>query len=143
MRAQLTSAQARLREKEATALKAARDVDRLKGLVAKEKIGRQDDAAVAASDAGAANRRTRRGGTSPPPRPAIATAEGRLRQARAGVAQSQAALQEAKTAPQQLKVTQAKADMAHARVMQAESALHHWRRRISSARRSRRHRRES
>jgi membrane fusion protein (multidrug efflux system) len=48
-RAQFAAAQGRLREKEATATKTARDVDRLRGLVAKEEIPQQQfDAAVLA-----------------------------------------------------------------------------------------------
>ena len=53
-RAQLVAAQARQREKEATAVKAARDVERLKGLVAKDEIAQQQyDAAVCVGGLGA------------------------------------------------------------------------------------------
>src|SRR6185503_9136805 len=51
-RAQFKAAQARLREKESTATKTAKDVERMKGLVAKDEIAQQQfDAAVGAADA--------------------------------------------------------------------------------------------
>ena len=51
-RARLTTAQARLREAEATAAKAARDVERLRGLLAKDEVSQQQfDTLVAAADA--------------------------------------------------------------------------------------------
>src|SRR5438874_2437733 len=51
-KARLATAQARLREQEANATRAARDVGRLKGLLAKDEISQQQfDAAVAAADA--------------------------------------------------------------------------------------------
>src|SRR5689334_8081901 len=50
-RAQLVAAQARQREKESTAVKAARDVERFKGLVAKDEIAQQQyDAAVSSAE---------------------------------------------------------------------------------------------
>src|SRR4051794_26928640 len=54
--ANLTTAQARQREREATAVKTARDVERLRGLVEKDEISRQQfDAAVAAADSARAS----------------------------------------------------------------------------------------
>src|SRR3954463_691481 len=122
-RAQLVAAQARQREKEATAVKATRDVERLKGLAAKQEIAQQQyDAAVSAAAsapaaAGAAATH-RSGGES-----AVGVAEQRARQARGGAAQAQAALQASRTGPEQLRVTKARADVANARVQQMTSAL--------------------
>ena len=54
-RARLTTAQARVREAEATAAKAARDVERLRGLLAKDEVSQQQfDTLVAAADASGA-----------------------------------------------------------------------------------------
>ena len=122
-RAQLVAAQARQREREATATKAARDVERLKGLVVKEEIPQQQfDAAVAASEsaraaADAAHSEAAAAET------AIAVAEQRARQSRGTAAQAQAAVQATRSAPQQMQVTRARAAMADARVQQSQAAL--------------------
>ena len=59
-RARLTTAQARVREAEANAAKAARDVERLRGLLAKDEISQQlFDTTVAAADAQRAGGRFR------------------------------------------------------------------------------------
>ncbi|HMF59306.1 MAG TPA: HlyD family secretion protein [Vicinamibacterales bacterium] len=122
-RAQLVAAQARQRDREATATKAARDVERLKGLVAKEEIPQQQfDAAVAASEsaraaADAAHSEAAAAET------AIAVAEHRARQSRGTAAQAQAAVQATRSAPQQIQVTRARAAMADARVQQSQAAL--------------------
>jgi len=61
--ARLTTAQARQREAEANAVKAARDVERLRGLLAKDEVSQQlFDAAVAAADAAKAASRLRKQG---------------------------------------------------------------------------------
>jgi membrane fusion protein (multidrug efflux system) len=122
-RAQLAAAQGRLREKEATATKTARDVERLKGLVAKEEIAQQQfDAAVAAADAARAAADAARSDVASS-QAAIAVAEHRAQQARGTAAQAEAALQASRTGPQQMRVTQARADVAQARVQQATAAL--------------------
>jgi membrane fusion protein (multidrug efflux system) len=122
-RAQLVAAQARQREKEATAVKAARDVERFKGLAAKEEIPQQQyDAAVAAADSARAAADAARSDVIAA-EAAIAVAEQRTRQARGTAAQAQAALQASNTGPQQLRVTRARADVANARVQQFAAAL--------------------
>jgi membrane fusion protein (multidrug efflux system) len=122
-RAQLVAAQARLREKEATAAKAARDVERLRGLVAKDEIAQQQfDAAVAASDAARASADAARSDVSTA-EANISVAEQHASQARGQASQARAALATAKTAPEQLKVTRAQAASAIARVQQAAAAL--------------------
>jgi membrane fusion protein (multidrug efflux system) len=122
-RAQLTAAQARLREREATAVKTARDVERLKGLAAKEEIAQQQyDAAVAAADSARAAADAARSDVTAA-EATIATAEQRARQARGSATQAQAALNQARTAPQQLQVTKARAAVAEAQVQHAQSTL--------------------
>jgi membrane fusion protein, multidrug efflux system len=122
-RAQLVAAQARQRERESTAVRTARDVDRFKGLVAKEEIPQQQyDAAVAAADSARASADAARSEVAAA-EAAIAVAEQRARQSRGTAAQAQAAVQATRSAPQQLQVTRARAAMAEARVQQAKSAL--------------------
>jgi membrane fusion protein (multidrug efflux system) len=121
--AQLVATQARQREKEATATKTARDVERLKPLVAKEEISQQQfDAAVAASDAARAAADAAKSDIAAA-QTAIAAAQARTAQARAAVVRAQASVQTAKTAPEQMQVTKARADAAAARVKQAQAAL--------------------
>src|SRR5437762_5159425 len=122
-RAQLVAAQARQREKEATAVKAARDVERFKGLVAKEEIAQQQyDTAMSASESARASADAAQSDVKAA-EAAIAVAEQRARQARGSAAQAQAALQAAHTGPEQLRVTKARADVANARVQQMTAAL--------------------
>ena len=122
-RANLVAAQARLREREANATKTARDVERLRPLLAKDEVSQQQfDAAVAAADAArAAVDEAKSAGAAA--QTAIAVAEQRLRQARANALQAQAQARTASTAPQQLQVTQARARAAEARVQQAAATL--------------------
>ena len=122
-RAQLVAAQARQREKEATAVKTARDVERFKGLAAKDEIAQQQyDAAVGAADSARAAADAAVSDVAAA-RATIAVAEQRTRQARGTASQAQAALQASHTGPEQLRVTKARADVANARVRQAAAAL--------------------
>jgi membrane fusion protein, multidrug efflux system len=122
-RAQLVAAQARQREKEATAVKSAKDVERMKGLAAKEEIAQQQyDAAVSSAESARAAADAAKSDVSAA-EVAISVAEQRARQARGSAAQAQAALQASQTGPQQLRVTKARADMANARVQQMTAAL--------------------
>ncbi len=122
-RAQLVAAQARQREKEATAVKAARDVERFKGLVAKDEIAQQQyDAAVSTAESARASADAARSDVHAA-EAAIAVAEQRARQSRGTAAQAQAALQASRTGPEQLRVTKARADVANARVKQFTAAL--------------------
>ncbi|MFL6279808.1 MAG: HlyD family secretion protein [Vicinamibacterales bacterium] len=122
-RAQLVAAQARQREKEATAVKAAKDISRLKGLAAKEEIAQQQyDAAVSAAESAQAAADAARSDVSAA-ESAVSVAEQRARQARGAASQAQAALQASQTGPEQLRVTRARADMANARVQQMTAAV--------------------
>ena len=122
-RAQLVAAQARQREKEATAVRAARDVERFKGLVAKEEIAQQQyDAAIATAESARAAADAARSDVTAA-EAAVSVAEQRTRQARGTASQAQAALQASNTGPQQLRVSKARADVANARVQQFAAAL--------------------
>jgi membrane fusion protein (multidrug efflux system) len=119
----LMSAQAHQREKEATATRAARDVERLRGLVQKDEISQQQfDAAVAQADSARAAADAAKSEVSAA-QGGIAVAEQRAASARGAASQAHAGLANARTAPQQLQVTEAHANSADARVRQAEAAL--------------------
>jgi membrane fusion protein, multidrug efflux system len=122
-KARLLTAQARQREQEANATRAARDVERLRGLLAKDEIAQQQfDAAVASADASKAAVESARAQVTEA-EAAIRAAESRVVQARVGRDQAGAGLRSAQTAPQQVVATRAKADSAEARVALAESAV--------------------
>jgi membrane fusion protein (multidrug efflux system) len=116
--ARLAAAQARVREAEANATKTAQDVERLKSLLAKDEIPRQQyDAAVAASAAiGAALESAR--SLVREAEIGIRVAQSRVEQARAAGEQASAQLRTAQTAPEQVTVTRARATAAQARVDQ-------------------------
>jgi membrane fusion protein (multidrug efflux system) len=119
----LVAAQAHQREKEAMAVKAAKDVDRLRPLVDKDEIPKQQfDAAVAASDAARASADAAKSDVASA-QTAITVAQQRVAQARGTAEQARAGLETARTAPQQLEVTQARAASAEARVQQVQAAL--------------------
>jgi membrane fusion protein, multidrug efflux system len=121
--ARVASAQAKLREQEATAAKAARDVERLRGLLAKDEISQQQfDAAVAAAEASRAAADSAHAQVSEA-EAGVLVAQSQVDQARAGERQALAALQAARTAPEQMKQINAKAEVAEAQVQQARSAL--------------------
>ncbi|HEY3886863.1 MAG TPA: biotin/lipoyl-binding protein, partial [Vicinamibacterales bacterium] len=117
------SAQAHLREKQATATKAAKDVDRLRGLVQKDEISQQQfDAAVAAADSAQAAADAAKSDVAAA-QDGITVAQQRAAQARAAQGQAEASLKTARTAPDQLRVIRARAASAEARVEQAQAAL--------------------
>ena len=122
-RARLTTAQARVREAEATAAKAARDVERLRGLLAKDEVSQQQfDTLVAAADAQKAGLDSARSQVAEA-EAGIRVAESKVIQAGAGAEQAHAELQAAETAPQQVSMTKARAAAADARVQQARANL--------------------
>jgi len=119
----LVTAQARVREAEANATKAAKDVERLKPLLAKDEISQQQyDAAVATANAAhaAVDSVTAQGREA---QADIQAAESRVRQAEASRDQASAQLQTAETAPQQIAATKARATAAEARVIQLRAAV--------------------
>jgi len=122
-RARLLTAQARQREQEANAVKATRDVERLKGLLAKDEIAQQQfDAAVAAAAAATASVESARAQVTEA-EAAIKASESRFNHARVGREQAGAELRSAQTAPQQVVASKARAEAAVARVSLAEVAV--------------------
>jgi len=122
-RARLVSAQARLREAEANATKASRDVERLRGLLAKDEVSQQQfDAAAAAAEAQRATADSARSQIAEA-EAGVRVAESKLAQARAGEQQAHAELQTAETAPSQIAATKARAASAEARTEQARATL--------------------
>ena len=121
--ARLATAQARQREAEANATKTAKDVERLKGLLAKDEVSQQQyDAAVAAADAARAGADSARSQIQEA-QSGIQVAQSQLIQARAGASQATAQLQTAQTVPQQVEATRARASSAEAKVMQQRAAV--------------------
>lgn len=122
-RARLTAAQSRLRESEANATRSRRDVERLKGLLAKDEVSQQQyDAAVAAADAQAAATDTARAQIAEA-EAGVRLSDSRQGQARASEQQAQAGLRSAQTGPEQVTAMRARASSAQARVEQAKASL--------------------
>jgi membrane fusion protein (multidrug efflux system) len=122
-RSQLLAAQAHVRERQATATKAEKDVERFKPLVAKEEIAQQQyDAAVASAQSAQAAAEAAQSDVAAAATN-VAVAEQRAVQARAAVTRAKAGWQSANTVPEQMKVSKAKALGAEARVKQAEAQL--------------------
>jgi membrane fusion protein (multidrug efflux system) len=122
-RARLTTSQARVREAEANAARAARDVERLRGLLAKDEISQQlFDTTVASAEAQRAAADSAKS-LVVEAEAGIRVAESKLVQARAGEQQAQAGLRSARTAPEQIAAIRAHADAADARVQQAKASL--------------------
>jgi len=117
------AARAELQLARANDTKAARDLERMKQLIAKDEISQQQyDATVAAADAARAAVASADA--------AVAEAESRSRmadrrldQARARLEQSQGDVRSAETAPQQVAAARARAAAAEAKVQQAKAAL--------------------
>jgi membrane fusion protein (multidrug efflux system) len=121
--ARLASAQAKLREQQVTVTKTTRDVERLRGLLAKDEISQQQfDAATAAADMARASTDSARAQVTEA-EAGILVAETQLAQAQAGERHAQAGLQSARTGPDVVKQTNARAEVAQAQVAQAKSAL--------------------
>ena len=122
-RARLTTAQARQREAEANAANASRDVERLRGLHAKDQVSTQRfEGAVAAADAQKAGVDSARSQVVEADA-GIRVAESRLAQARAVEQQASAGLRSAQTVPEQMAAIKARAASAQARVESAKAAL--------------------
>ena len=120
-RARLVTAQARQREMEANATKAARDVERLRGLLAKDEVSQQQfDATAAAAEAQRASADSARSQVAEA-EAGIRVAESKLAQARVGEQQAHAELQTAQTAPSQIAVTKARVSAAEAHAAQARA----------------------
>ena len=122
-RARFASAQARVRETQANYTKASQDLDRMKMLIAKDEISKQQyDAAVAAAAAAQAAQDSAQAGVDEISR-AIEAVQDRARQADAKIKEAQANLQATRTAPQQMAISRSNAQTALARVKQAQAVL--------------------
>jgi membrane fusion protein (multidrug efflux system) len=122
-KARLSAAQAHQKETEANAVKASRDVERFKGLLAKDEVPQQQyDAAVAAAAAQTATVESAKAQVVEA-EASVQAAESRLSQARAGREQAGAQLRTAQTVPQQLAASKGHAEAAQARLQLAEVAL--------------------
>jgi membrane fusion protein (multidrug efflux system) len=122
-KARLGTAQARQREAAAKAAKTAKDVERLKPLLAKDEIAQQQyDAAIAAANVDAAAAESAAAQVVEAEHE-IRVAQSRLAQAQSKRQQASAELAEAETGPEQVKVTKARAAAAEARVMQARAGV--------------------
>ena len=106
---EVEAARARLREAQANYDKVSKDLERIKSLVAKDEVSRQQyDAAVAADQSARA--------TVDAATASVATAESH-------VAQAEAAVRNAQSGPQQVRVTEARAGSATAAVQKAQANL--------------------
>ena len=120
-RARLVTAQARLREAEANATKAARDVERLRGLLAKDEVSQQQfDTTSAAAEAQRAAADSARSQVAEA-ESGIRVAESKLAQAQVAEQQAHAELATAQTAPSQIAATKARASSAEAHAQQARA----------------------
>jgi membrane fusion protein (multidrug efflux system) len=122
-KARLVTAQAKQREAEANATKAARDVERLRGLLAKDEVSQQQfDSAAAAADAQKASVDSAKSQVVEA-EAGIRVAESRLTQTHAGEQQARADLSTAQTGPQQVAAITARYLAAQAHVQQAKATL--------------------
>jgi membrane fusion protein (multidrug efflux system) len=122
-KARLSTAQARKRELDATAAKDAKDVERLKGLLAKDEIPQQQfDSTLAQAESSKAAGESA-GAQVQEAEASIKAAESRLVSAHGGQTVASAELRTTETAPEQMAVTRARAASAEARVKQAEATV--------------------
>jgi membrane fusion protein (multidrug efflux system) len=122
-RARLAAAQSRLREVDANLTRSRRDVERLKGLLAKDEVSQQQyDAAAASADAQAAAADAVRAQIAEA-EAGIRVAESQQAQAVAAEQQARAGLRTAQTGPEQVTAMRARASSAQARVEQAKATL--------------------
>ncbi len=119
----LNAAQARVREAQANATKAARDLERMKQLIAKDEISQQQyDAAVSTAEAAQAAVESA-GAAVDQVQHEVEVSKARISQSQAGLQQAQAEAEGTKTAPQQVTITRAQLQSAEARVQLAKAAL--------------------
>jgi len=121
--AQLSFAQARLREAQAKNVWAQGDLGRMRQLIAKDEISRQQyDAALAAADQARAAVDSAQAAVAQADQ-GVPVAESHVAQARAALAQAQAGVEAAQTAPQEIAVMRAQFSSAEARVRQFQASL--------------------
>jgi membrane fusion protein, multidrug efflux system len=119
----LVVAQANVKVAQANRNKAAQDVERYRGLVAKDEISRQVfDQAVSAEQAAAATVESQQAAVGEAQQN-VSAAEKSVEQARARVSQSDAQVEAAAAGPSQVKGTEARAEAALARVAQKRAEV--------------------
>jgi membrane fusion protein (multidrug efflux system) len=122
-RARMDVMQAQVREAQAAYTKAIQDLDRMKLLIVKDEISKQQyDAAVAAADAARAAYDAVQAGVAEVSR-AVEAAQARVLQSEAHIKEALANQQASKTAPQQMAISRSNMQMAMAKVKQAEATL--------------------
>jgi membrane fusion protein (multidrug efflux system) len=122
-RARMEVMQAQVREAQAAYTKAIQDLERMKLLIAKDEISKQQyDAAVAAADAARASRDAVQAGVLEVSR-AVEAAQARVLQSEARIKEARANQQASQTAPQQMAISRSNLQMALAKVKQAEATL--------------------
>ena len=122
-RARLELIEAQSRQALATRVKAEQDLERMRLLVAKDEVSRQQyDSAVAAADASRAAHEAAEAGIAEVLR-AIEAADGRVQQAEARIKEAIASQRATQTAPQQIAISRANAQAAQARIKLAEAAI--------------------
>ncbi|MCC7417889.1 MAG: HlyD family secretion protein [Acidobacteria bacterium] len=121
--ARVATARAKEREAEADAANAAKNVERLRGLLAKDEVSQQQfDAAATTADAQRAAVDSARAQVTEA-EAELRVAESHLVQAQAGEQQALAGLRTAQTGPEQVTAMQARAQAAEAGVSLAKAAL--------------------
>lgn len=122
-RAKLESSQARVREMQANYTKAMQDLERMKLLIGKDEISKQQyDAAVAIAAAARAARDSAQAGVDESSR-SIEAGQARVAQAEARINEAKATQEATRTAPQQMAISRSNAKTALARAEQAQAAL--------------------
>ena len=115
--------EAQVREAQANANKAQKDLERMQMLIAKEEISRQQyDAAVAAAEAARAGLDSAHAGALQAQHE-VAVAEARIEQARGSVSEAQAQVAGSKTAPEEVRAAEAKAASSEAKIQLAKAQL--------------------
>jgi membrane fusion protein, multidrug efflux system len=123
LRAKLESNQARVRETQAVSTRAAQDLERMKLLIKKDEISKQQyDAAVAAAEAAQAACDSAKAGVAETSR-SIEAAQARVAQTEARIKEARASRQATQTAPQQMAVSRSNAQTSSARVKLAQAML--------------------
>ena len=121
--ARLELIEAQSRQALAARVKADQDLERMRILVAKDEVSRQQyDSAVAASDAACAAYEAAEAGIAEVSR-AIEAARGRVQQSEARIKEAVANQSATRTAPEQIAISRANMQAAHARVKLAEAAI--------------------
>ena len=122
-RARMEVIQAQVRESQAAYTKAIQDLDRMKLLIAKDEISKQQyDSAVAAADAARAGHDAVQAGVLEVSR-AVEAAQARVLQSEARIKEARANQQASQTAPQQMAISRSNLQMALAKVKQTEATL--------------------